>query len=217
MIARSFCFQVLTSGLLTLAIILGGPAAGRAALIIEVASLTAQAGSTGSFDVLLRNDETSGSFRIASDSVQLSLAGAPGVQFTAATIMTAATDPYVFLQSGTTIGSGSPLSFDPFPTTSFTASDSEFGPLGYRLIGPGAVFGLVHVSYSIATTTPAGVRNFAFDLTGTSLSDESGNAVLFTTMAGSFTVNPAAVPEPASALLVCLAGIGVVLGVSRKG
>lgn len=207
MIARPRPSRLLAPALLACAAVLAAPATGRAALILQLANLTAPAGSTGSFDVVLRSTDLSDSFRVASDTVQLSLVGASGVRFTGATIATAS--PYIYATSGTTFGAGAPLSYDPFPGTTFTASDSEFGPIGYRLIGAKAIFGLVHVTYSVDPGATFDPRSIVFGAAGTSLADDQGNAVPFTT-AG-------AVPEPASAALVAIASIGIGVLARRRG
>lgn len=194
-------------------LILHAAAAARAGLVIEVANnVTATPGSTGSFDVLLiDNDSSQGpTYHVAGDSFRLALTGIAGVQFTSATIAT--TTPYIYVTSGTTVAPPSPLSFDTFPNTSFTASDAEFASPLYRAVGPGSTFGLAHVTYTVAAGA-SGVGSLSFQDVGgaTSLSDELGNALAFTTRGGTFTVNAGAVPEPSSISLVlvgaaCAAG-----------
>jgi hypothetical protein len=201
-------------GLALLAGVSGLGASCRADLVLELnKNVTATAGSTGSFDVLVVNTDPSTSttsYHLSSDSVKLALAGLSGVSFTSATIATTGifngtAYSYIYQQTGTT--ASDPLSYDPFPNTLFTASDSEFASPYYRSVGAGSVFGLVHVGYTASASASAGTGSISFQDVGagTSLSDENGKALAFTTKDGTFTV--AAVPEPGS-LLLGLIGFG---------
>jgi hypothetical protein len=191
-----------------------------AGFVISVADVTATAGSSGSFDVLISNTNSLGgaSYSVGSDVLELALTGISGVTFTGVTIDT--TTPYIYLTSGTTLGGG-PLSFDNFPNTGFTASDSEFSPLDdfQQTIAPGMSFGLAHVSYNVAAGTAPGVGLLDIvvnaDGSATSLSDASGNNVPFTTLDGSFTVTPSVVPEPSTILLTATGFALVLLGRGR--
>jgi hypothetical protein len=167
-------------------------------LVIEAPNITATAGSTGSFDLLLVNTNPSGggSFDVAADSLQLSLTGPLTVTFTDVSINTIV--PYIYVTSGTTQGGG-PLSLDTFPNTQFTASDSEFAAPGFRTINPGDVFGLGHVSFAVDSSTPNGVDSIVISSgAATSLSDENGNAIPFSIQNGSIQVGPSIIPEPAA-------------------
>ena len=117
--------------------------------------------------------------------------------------------PNVYVTSGTTQG-GSPFSFDSFPNTSFTVSDSEFGAPFYRSIAPGQTFGLVHVSYAVTAAASLGARTLTIDPNNSSLSDASPNPNLipFTTSGGTFTVMTTSVPEPSTWLLTAFGALG---------
>ena len=145
------------------------------------------------------------SFHVAADSLGLSLSGPLSVTFTDVSISTVV--PYIYVTSGTTQGGG-PLSLDTFPNTQFTASDSEFAAQGFRIVNPGDVFGLAHVSYSVSSTTGSGTETLTIDAgPTTSLADENGNALPFTILNGSISV----VPEPwAMAQAATAAMIGLV-------
>ena len=219
MIARTSTLLSPLASVLALALALPGATPCRADFFFEVANVTVAAGQSGSFDVLLRNTDST-TYRVASDSVRLALTGVSGVSFTGATTGTVAA-PYLYVQSGVA-ATGSPLSFDPFPATSFTASDSEFGPLGYRAIAPGGVFGVAHVSFTVAATAApgAGLMSFLDPGASTSLADPSGAAIAFTTQPGTFTILPStsAVPEPSSLVLMALAGaLAAPVAASRRG
>jgi hypothetical protein len=195
---------------LVLAAILGPaapcPAAG---LVIQAPNLTAPVGSSGSFDVLLVNTNPAGgaSFNVAADSLQLSLVGPLSATFTGVSINTVAA-PYIYVTSGTTQGGG-PLSLDSFPNTKFTASDSEFASPGFRVVNPGASFGLAHVTYTISASSALGTDTLAISSgAATSLSDQNGAAIPFTIANGSLA---AVVPEPAAMTLgatAALIGLG---------
>jgi hypothetical protein len=168
-----------------------------AGLVFEAPNLTAAAGSSGSFDVLLVNTNPAGgiSYDIAADSFQLSLLGPVTITFTDVSINTIT--PYIYVTSGTTEGGG-PLSLDTFPNAQFTASDSEFAAPGFRTVNPGETFGLAYVSYAVSPTSPLGRHTIALEGPDTSLSDEAGNAIPFTMSDGSINVVAAVIPEPSA-------------------
>lgn len=183
-------------------------------LVILAPDLTVNPGDSGAFDLLIENTNPTGgaSFDIAAFTAQLTWVGTPGVQFTDVTIDTnPITAPYIFVTSGTTMGGG-PFSFDTFPNTSFTASDSEFAVPGFRTINPGEVFGLAHVSYAVDTTATPGTRDLLIDV-GTSLADAAGDPVPFMAQNGSLTVG--VVPEPASMALLAVGMVGLCLVAQR--
>jgi hypothetical protein len=178
----------------------------RADLLIEALSSTAQAGGTGGFDVIIQ--DTGGTFHVAGFSVELSVSPSSGVSFTA--VDTNTSDSYLFgtLQSP-------PFTFDNFPNTSFTASDSDFTS-AFVPLNPGDTFGLAHVSYSVLAGTPNGpVAVSLLDIGGgTSLSDDSGDAVSFTPVGGTITVQTV-VPEPSALALVGVGGLVAYFSVRR--
>ncbi len=202
-------YRLALAAVLVLAAALGRDVPCRAAgLVIEAPNVTATAGSSGSFDVLLLNTNAAGgdSFHVAADSLGLSLSGPLNVTFTDVSISTIVA-PYIYVTSGTTQGGG-PLSLDTFPNTQFTASDSEFAAPGFRTVNPGDTFGLVHVSFTVSPTTALGTDTIAI-ASGptTSLSDESLNSLPFTILNGSISV----VPEPcalAQAATAAMIGLG---------
>jgi len=189
--------RMLVLAVLALAVSAGWAAPGRADLIVEVPNIQASAGSSGSFDVLLTNTGPD-SPQVASYNVELSLTGPPGVQFTGATIGTVT--PYIFQVSG-----GPPLSFDPFPNTDFTASDSEFASPFFDTIAPGETVGLVHVLFSVDANAPLGGGTIDVVAAGTQFSDSDFGVFASSALAGTFTV----VPEPSTFLLFGFAGIAL--------
>ena len=219
MTARISTFRLfLASFALGLAATLGGPAHCQAGLILEAQNVATSPGSTGSFDIVILNTDPTTTYNVASDSVEIALSGVSGVLFTAATIGST-TAPYIYVNSGTLGPPSTPLSFDSFPNTTFIASDSEFGPLHDRAIGPGGTFGLVHVSYSVASSAVPSVGAISFLAlgAGTSLSDSSTHPIPFTTQNGTFTISPAATtPEPRSILLLAIGGLGMALVGGRQ-
>ena len=136
---------------------------------------------------LVNTDPTgTGGYQVAAFSLGLSLPPISGVTFTSADINTATT--YIFVDSATLNGGG-PLALDTFPTTSLTASDSEFAMLGYRLINPGDQFGVAHIGYSADATATPGPLTPTLVPDATSLADPSGNV-------------PTPIPEPSSGAFV---------------
>ena len=176
----------------------------KAELVFEAPQLSAAAGSTGTFELLLTNAGLAGDpiFHVAADTFRFSITGTPGVTFTGVTIAT--TTPYLFATSATTLGAG-PLSLDTFPNATFLASDAEFAPQGFRALSPGDAFGIAEVSYSVDPGAVAGPRTLGFG-PGTSLSDENSNSLAFGTTAGTFDVTPISVPEPSTWLLTMIGG-----------
>jgi hypothetical protein len=188
---------------------------GRADLVVEAPDLTVTPGSSGSFDVLLVNTNATGgaSYNVAADSLGLALTGPPGITFTDASINTVVT--YIYVTSGTTVGGG-PFSFDTFPNTMFTASDSEFASPGFRTVNPGDTFGLAHVSFAVSAGF-IGTDTIALDSSTTSLSDPNGNGIPVTLVNG--LLSTSAIPEPSAltqAATAVLIGLGVFWWRRRK-
>jgi PEP-CTERM motif len=177
---------------------LAGATPAPAQLIMQVQNSTAAPGGTGSFDVTL-SDGPVGTFHVASFSVEVSVPGASGVQFTGAD--TSTTPAYIF---GT--DQAPPYTFNSFPNTDTTGSDFDVAA-SFVFLTPASAFGLGHFTYSVAAGTAAGpVTVTLVPGPGTSLSDENGNPVAFNAVNGTITVAP--VPEPATLLLCGMAGLG---------
>ena len=79
---------------------------------------------------------------------------------------------------------------------------------GFVTLNPGDLFGLAHVTYSVDSGAPAGPVVVSLVPAGTSLSDNNGGPVSFTTSNGTITISTTSVPEPSSIVLV---GLGVAL------
>jgi len=175
----------------------------HAGLVIETPTVNVVPGSSGAFDVLLVDNDPTGTpgFHVAFASIELIAPAASGVSFTDISIATTA--PYLFNPSGTTQGGG-PFSFTTFPTNDVLASDGLLTSPYYQLVNPGDQFGLAHVSYTVSAGVPDQSVVF-FVGTGTSLSDENGNGIPFTSMSTT-------VPEPSSLSLSAL-GMGLLFSV----
>jgi hypothetical protein len=185
------------------------PTAGRAglSLTIEPAAVTATAGGgPGSFEVWITNNGTS-PVELGGFAIQLSLEdqGATNVTFTDVTKGPFATPTeYVFADPGPP-----PFTFDVFQNIVFIASDAENDPLGGRILGAGATYGLALVSFDPGNTIGTAPVKFLSD--ATSLSDPSANPITdFTTSDGTIAVlAPVAVPEP-STLVPGVLALGVI-------
>jgi hypothetical protein len=191
-------------------------------LAIEAPNLTGVLpGSTGSFDILLSNTNSTGgaSFNVASDNLAVSLLGPVDVTITSVSLTTSAT--YIFAQSIDT-NFGLPFATINNPPTSFASNDAgdvAAGYPGFQLVSPGQTYGLAHVTYAISSTATGGVDTISIDSVnvGTSLSDPQGNPLSFTAMNGSISL--LAVPEPASiisAATAVLIGMAVACGRRRS-
>ena len=180
-------------------------------LMIEAPNLIAPAGSSGSFDLLLVNTNTTGgaSYEVSADQFVLALSGPLGITFTGVSINTVAA-PYIFVTSGTTLPGGPPLSTDPFPNTQFTGADVEFASPGYRTLDPGETFGLAHVSYTVSSSTPYGIDAITIAPYPTSslLEGDGVTQNTFGIINGSITVpEPWALTQASTAILI---GLGLV-------
>jgi hypothetical protein len=178
----------------------------RGAFVVTSPDVMAAPGSSGTFDLTVTNTDGPGgaSVDVTAFEVELVLSGLTGVHFDDVTIDTVI--PYLFVSSGTLQPGADPLSTTPFPNSDFIASDSEFAPPGARSVGPGGVFGIAHVFYTIAPSAAPGSVPLSFG-GATDFIDSSPGFVLFQTEIGNFTVLP--VPEPSS--LVLTAGGSAVL------
>jgi PEP-CTERM motif-containing protein len=186
------------------------PAPASAGLILQVENASAQAGGTGSFDVVL--SATAGSFPVAGFSVELSVAPTSGISFTTVSVDTT-TAPYIF----TTLQSP-PLTFASFPTNDFIGSDSYMSSPGYVTLSapPTVTVGLEHVAFAVAAGTPSGDVPVSILIGDTTqILDNNGNLLPFASVNGTITVTGSAVPEPASLVMgligMALAGGAVVL------
>ena len=149
--------------------------------------------------------DTGGTFDVAGFSFELSVPSGSGVTFTGVNTGTTSA-PYIYgtLQSP-------PLSFDTFPNTDFTASNSSMTAPGFTTITTGMTFGLGHISYAVASGTAYGSRPVKFVAgSNTTLSDINGNAIPFMPQNGSIAVVPSpAVPEPGALPLLGLGFLGL--------
>jgi len=172
---------------------------------MSIDNVTGPSAGQGTFDVLLTNTNPAGgtSYDVASFSFELSVPASSGVQFTGAS--TAFVSPaYIFAGTGgASIDPTFTLSPDSFPNFQFTGSDTEFTYPSIA-VGPGAVFGLGLISYSVSSQAPAGDVPISFVLAGSSVSDPTGEAIAdFQTDSsnGIIHLGVSTIPEPSSFLL----------------
>src|SRR5262249_38129783 len=108
-----------------------------------------------------------------------------------------------------------PFSFDTFPTQVFSASDLDLTPPGFVTLNPGDVFGLAHVSYTVAPGAPGGDVAVSLVPEGPSLSDNNGDAIPSTPQNGTIPLpHSQAVPEPPALVLASLGAF--LIAVARR-
>jgi hypothetical protein len=184
------------------------PTPASAGLILQVENASAQAGGTGSFDVVIYS--TSGSFDVSGFQVELSVGGSSGVTFTDASVNTAA--PYIF----TSFQSSPPFALSSLPTTDLIVSDADMTSPGVVTVSssPAVTYGIEHVTFAVAAGTPDGPVTVSI-LAGTNgltqIYDINGNPFPITAMNGTINVESSAIPEPSS-LLMGFVSFGVVGG-----
>lgn len=195
--------------MLCAAAFLGLAGLGRAALIMNVQSVTDAAGSTGdTLDVTLTNTG-SGAVTVGGFSFGLSV-GTTDLSFTGvSTGTTSAT--YIF---GANSLFGPDISVQPpnLPGQTLDAQDIDALFTGSS-VGAGATVGLGHITFNLSAGAVAGPITLSFIPVGDSLSDQNGTALAFSTGTGSVTVT-SATPEPATSLMVGVALTGI-LGAMR--
>jgi hypothetical protein len=178
------------------------PTPARAGLVLQVENSSAPPGGTGSFDVIL--SDTAGTFAVSGFQVELSVPGASGVHFSGVDTSTT-TAPYLFGTLQTP-----PLSFDTFPNTTFTASDSDATPPFFVTLNPGDEFGLAHVTYTVDTGTTLGTLVPVSIVTGgTFLFDNTTpipNSIPYTPVNGTITVTVSTIPEPSTVVTAAIGG-----------
>jgi hypothetical protein len=184
-----------------------------AGLTLQVENVTAQAGGTGSFDVVL--SALAGSFDVSGFSVELAVDPGSGVTFTGVSENTT-TAAYIF----TTLQSP-PFSTSSFPTTDFFAADSDMTAPGYVTLSDTgtSTLGVAHVTFSVASGAPAGPTTVAIELgTNTQVLDVNANLFPVATENGIITVSGTAVPEPSSLVesSIALTLAFVVIGLRRR-
>jgi hypothetical protein len=191
--------------------------AGTLDMIVE--NTTAAPGTSGQFDVILRNNSAA-TATIGSFGVDVLQSSTSAVSFTA--IDNNTTAPYIFNITGSF-----PPGFQP-NLLPMEASGNDLAASGGQVLNPGDTFGLVHVRYLVdpgaipGTVVGISLEQFPIDLPppgGTSLADDLGNPVPFTSVNGTITIQSPAVPEPASVTMLAISGAIVLLGArfSRRG
>lgn len=173
-------------------------------LVLAAADFDAQPGSTGSFLVTLTNTDAKDA-TLSDYQIQMTT-DVVGLSFTGVAEPMLPDLAYVFP------GGAGPISSDfgpPFPTTpvtTFTAVDFSVASAGFDTLAAGQTYGVLLVSYAVASTAPLGMGEVSFVSPGSSaldltqLADGSGNLIDFTAIDGIASV----VPEPSGmVLMVC--------------
>jgi hypothetical protein len=183
----------------------------RGGVIISSETVFAAPGSSGFVQISLTNDFST-SQTLSAFSIDLSLSGAD-VVFTGVDALTSSS--YVF--NGIGLGT---LSFDPFPTTSFIASDVVILPPGFATLAAGQTYGLARIGFDVSGGASAGLRPITFTIgSATEFLDEFGapyasSDLSFTNGGVNVQGFTTTVPEPASAAIF-LINIGCALFASR--
>ena len=162
---------------------------------------------SGTFDLLLTNDDATNSVEISSFNTLVEVASNGGLTFTGADGST--TPGYIFgtVQNG------------PLGTISgYTLTLSDYLNSGTQTVGAGVTVGLAHVLYTLASSTPAGVPiALTFSIDGTQIYDGLPSEILpLTLQGGTITVTASAVPEPGTMVMAgLLAMVGGVVALGR--
>jgi hypothetical protein len=186
----------ITLGAVTVLLLSLLPSTASAGLILQVENATAQAGGTGSFDVVL--SVTDGTFQVSGFSAELAVAAGSGITFAGASVDTTSA-PYVF----TTL-QAPPLTFATFPTTDFIASDSSMTAPGFVTLSapPTVTVGIEHVTFAVAAGTPDGAVPVSIVIgDNTQILDVAGSILPSTAANGTIAISSSAVPEPSSVIL----------------
>jgi hypothetical protein len=191
-------------------------------LVISAPDITASAGSSGSFLVLITDPSNSAtSYNVAGDSFELTLTGTAGISFTNVTTDTSASPyntPYIYANSVAN-DYDLPL-YTTLTPTNLTASDAfdvSYSP-GYTTLMPGGTYALGLVSYTVSPTAMAGSSDtIAFGaMPYTSLSDNNSNSLGFATTNGSITIASVSEPSTSALGMIAIAIAGLTVFWSRR-
>ena len=182
----------------------------QADLVLSVtpSAATYNAGDTGFLDVMIYSDAADA---LDSFLFGLNITGGAGAVFSAVQTEAFLTDPnYVFFNRSANVNVPLPATTVGGSTISVADVSYDTGslplpgdPLPLVLPGIGAPLLLARVEFDAVS---AGVFNVDID-GGSTFSDVGFSNFDFTSTGGSFTVNSAAVPEPASIMLACVTGL----------
>jgi hypothetical protein len=203
----------IATGSFALALFVLGAAPCRAGTLdLVVETTTAAPGTSGQFDIDLVNNSAS-AVTIGGFSVDVLLASTTSVVFTSIDNSTIA--PYIFSITGG-------IGFEPNQLP-IEAAGSDFATTGGQLVNPGDTFGLARLRYLVDSAAIPGtvvgislesVPVFLLPPGGTSLSDDLGNAVLFSGLGPNGTITIQTVPEPSAFSMLAIAG-GIMLASCR--
>ena len=187
-----------------------GARTAQADLVLSVtpSAATYNAGDTGFLDVMIYSDAADA---LDSFLFGLNITGGAGAVFSAVQTEAFLTDPnYVFFNRSANVNVPLPATTVGGSTISVADVSYDTGslplpgdPLPLVLPGIGSPLLLARVEFDAVS---AGVFNFDID-GGSTFSDVGFSNFDFTSTGGSFTVNSAAVPEPASIMLACVTGL----------
>lgn len=189
-----------------------GARTAQADLVLSVtpSAATYNAGDTGFLDVMIYSDAADA---LDSFLFGLNITGGAGAVFSAVQTEAFLTDPnYVFFNRSANVNQALPATSVGGGGSTISVADVSYDtgslplpgdPLPIVLPGIGAPLLLARVEFDAVS---AGVYNVAID-GGSTFSDVGFNNFAFTSTGGSFTVNAAAVPEPASIMLACVTGL----------
>ena len=184
----------------------------QADLVLSVtpSAATYNAGDSGFLDVMIYSDAADA---LDSFLFGLNITGGAGAVFSAVQTEAFLTDPtYVFFNRSANVNQALPATNVGGGGSTISVADVSYDtgslplpgdPLPLVLPGIGAPLLLARVEFDAVS---AGVFNVDID-PGSTFSDVGFNNFNFTSTGGSFTVNAAAVPEPASIMLACVTGL----------
>ena len=185
----------------------------RADLLVYASNSGTSPGGSGSFDLVLYNDPTTGlnTFQVGGFNTEVQVVSNSGVTFT--TVSQKKADPYIFGDNP-----GAPtLVTSNFTSTDISVNDISLASPYYRELTPGQSVGLAHIQYTLNSSVPLSGpgSKITVSLNGVTISGADGTTPLPNISLKDGTIS--AVPEPGSLMLAgLLSGVGAVLVGHRR-
>lgn len=208
------------------------PSVARAGLVLSTPSFQANAGGSGTFEVVLSNTSATESYKVSAFGTQVSVDPASGVTFTDISTATSpasrflfdglAHDPLTALDEGPSPPEALSSPFAHWATQLYFSDSTTYdgAAFPYRVVGPGENYVLAVLSYKIAPSAAPGLAALLLDLTAdqggfTDVSDPDGGSFALdgeVSVSSGAVLTVASVPEPSTFVLAGTAGLPVAIG-----